>query len=246
MEQLLEIVQEQTLSTLRFAEVERLEVGNPEKKLTDLLKNESGKIHILGERLVLGVWAVFQYHITYLADEKHELSDQVWINLLTNEISHIMKKEQNRIVYKHQPIYCYPIPVELDLSQPLKIANNYVREQVKEQYKLESQSIAMERDVSRITDYYTELLNENEKRGNRAGINDEKKKEISAKSAAIELERDKQLHEIYNKYNGKTEINLDNGILYFIPLQEFTVNLEFRENTNKKIIYFNPITKQFF
>ena len=157
-----------------------------------------------------------------------------------------MKKEQNRIVYKHQPIYSYPIPVELDLSKPLKIANKYVREQVKEQYQLESQSIAMERDVSRITDYYTELLNENEKRGNRAGISDEKKKEISAKSAAIELERDKQLHEIYNKYNGQTEINLDNGILYFIPLQEFTVNLEFRANTNKKIVYYNPITKQFF
>ena len=47
---------------------------------------------------------------------------------------------------------------------------------------------------------------------NQAGISDEKKKEISAKSAAIELERDKQLHEIYNKYNGQTEINLNNGI----------------------------------
>jgi hypothetical protein len=42
------------------------------------------------------------------------------------------------------------------------------------------------------------------------------------------------------------EINLDNGILYFIPLLEFTVNIDSRRGAQRKIIYFNPITKQFF
>ena len=247
LEQLLAIVQEQAVSTLRFAEVERLEVGNPLKKLTDFLKDEeSSRLNIVEERPVLGVWAVFQYQITYVSDEKIETSEQIWINLLTNEISAEMKKEQNRIIYKHESLYTYPIPVQIDLSQPIDMATNYVKQLAEQQNNHASKPVAFEKDITRITNYYTELLKENEKRASRTGLSDEKKKEIMAKSVAIELERDKQLQEIYNKYTGQTEINLDNAILYFIPLQEFTINIEFRSKIKKKIIYFNPITKQFF
>jgi hypothetical protein len=246
LEQLLLIVQEKAVSTLRFAEVERLELGNPLKKLTDYLQDESGKINIVDERPVFGVWAVFQYRITYVSDEKIETSDQVWINLLTNKISSTMKEEQNRIIYKHESLYTYPISVQIDLSMPLKVATNYVKQQAEQQNHPDTKSVAYEKDTIRITNYYTELLKENEKRVSRPGLSDEKKKEITTKSAAIELERDKQLQEIHNKYNGQTEIALDNGILYFIPLLEFTINIEFRGNIKRKIIYFNPITKQFF
>lgn len=246
LEQLLAIVQNQAVSTLRFAEVERLEVGNPLKKLSNFLNNEPGKITIAEERPVLGVWAVFQYQITYVSDEKIETSDQVWINLLTNEISSTMKKEQNRIIYKHESLYSYPIPVQIDLTKPLEIAAKYMKQKAEQQNSHDATSIALQKDVTRITTYYTELLKENEKRAGRAGLSDEKKKEITAKSAAIELERDKQLQEIYNKYNGQAEISLDNGILYFIPLLEFTVDIEFRGTIKTRIVYFNPITKQFF
>ena len=226
LEQLLGIIEEQAVSTLRFAEVERLEVGNPLKKITDFLQNESGKISIAEERPVLGVWAVFQYQTTYVSDEKIETSDQVWINLLTNEISSLMKKEQNRIIYKHESLYTYPVPVQIDLSESLKMATKYVKQKAEQQNNNGSKPVALEKDVTRITYYYTELLKENEKRASRMGLSDEKKKEITAKSAAIELERDKQLQEIYNKYNGQTKIDLDNGILYFIPLLEFTIDIE--------------------
>ncbi len=246
LEQLLAIVREKAVSTLRFAEVERLEVGNPLKKITDFLKDESGKIQIVEERPVTGVWGAFQYQITYVSDEKIEASYQIWVNLLTNEVSETMEKEQNRIIYKNEPLYNYPIPVQMDLMEPLNIAAEYVKQKAEQEHNYDSKTAALEKDVTRITNYYTDLLQENEKRANRKGLSDEKKQEIKAKSVAIELERDKQLQEIYDKYNGEIEITLDSGILYLIPLLEFKINIEFRNSIKTKTIYFNPITKQFF
>ena len=174
LEQLLSIIQGQAVSTLRFAEVERLKVGNSLKKITDFLKDEFGRINIVDEKPVLGVWSVFQFQITYLLDEKIEMSDQVWINLLTNEISPTMKKEQNRIIYKQEPLYTYPIPVQIDLSKALKSATTYVKQWAKQQNS-DTKSAAYEKDVARITNYYSELLKENEKRAKRMGLSDEKK-----------------------------------------------------------------------
>ncbi|MFZ3590554.1 hypothetical protein ACOI1C_15200 [Bacillus sp. DJP31] len=244
LEQLLAILHRQAVSSLRFAEVERLEVGNSIKKITDFLKNESGKISVENERPVLGVWAVFQYQITYLAEEKIETSEQVWINLLTNKISSIMKKEQNRITYKNKSLYPYPVPVPINLSNALNVTTTYLKQSVEQNNY--SNPVALEKDVTRITDYYTELLHENDKRASRMGLSEEKKREITEKSDTIILERDKQLQEIHTKYNGQTEVNLDNAILYFIPILEFSINIEFRGMIKSKIVYFNPITKQFF
>lgn len=103
LEQLLKIVHLNATCTLRFAEIERLKLGNPLKKITEFLANRQGKITILEEQPVLGVWAVFGYNVTFVADERIESVEQVWVNLQTNEIDLFMKQEQNRIVYKQTP-----------------------------------------------------------------------------------------------------------------------------------------------
>lgn len=80
LEQVLSIMQQEAKSTLRFAEVERLELGNPLKKISNYLGQETGKLSIISKRSVLGAWAVFQYNVAYVADEKSEIAEQVWVN----------------------------------------------------------------------------------------------------------------------------------------------------------------------
>lgn len=246
LEQVLVILEKQAVSTLRFAEVERLEIGNSLKKISEFLLTGHGRVKIEEEKPVLGIWAVFNYQLSYISDEKVEKTDQVWVNLLTGEICSTMKEEQNRIVYKQEPLYPYPVPVQLDLSQALNIATDFLKEQAEQEKNNETQSVAYKKDVMRITNYYSDLVAENEKRLKRAGLSEEKQREMKAKSAAIKLERDKQLQDIYTKYHEQTEIRLDNGILYFIPLLEFKVAIEFRGNNTQTTLYYNPITKQFF
>ncbi|XJZ27760.1 hypothetical protein ACF5W4_02610 [Bacillota bacterium Lsc_1132] len=246
LEQVLAIVEKQALSAIRFAEIDRLEIGNSLKKISEFLMNEQGRIHIEEERPVLGIWAVFNYQLSYISDDKIEKTDQVWVNLLTGEISTTMKEEQNRIVYKQELLYNYPLPVQIDLSKALCTATEYLKERAEQEKNSASKSAAYKNDVMRITNYYMDLLAENEKRAKRAGLSEEKQKELKAKSAAIELERDKQLQDIYNKYHEQMEISLDNGILYLIPLLEFKVKIDFRGVSKHKLVYYNPITKQFF
>lgn len=234
LEQLLTIVHQNATCTLRFAEIERLKLGNPLKKITEFLANRQGKITILEEQPVLGVWAVFGYNVTFVADERIESVEQVWVNLQTNEIDLFMKQEQNRIVYKQTPLYTYPISGSIDILQALNAATKYVQSLVEKQKSEQSNRLILEKDVERITNYYSELLAENEKRSNRKGLSEDKVKEIKTKSEAIKLERDKQLQEIYNKYNGQIELNLDNGILYFIPILEYKIEIVFRGRPRNK------------
>ncbi len=139
-----------------------------------------------------------------------------------------MKDNQNRMTYQQKSHYTYPIPVEVDMTKLLEQATNYVKQRAEQQHSQSQNSHAFEKDISRITNYYTELQNKNDKRAKRMGISEEKRAEIEAKSTAIKLEKEKQLQEIYNKCNGQIEVNLDNGILYFIPLQAFTIEIKFR------------------
>lgn len=246
LEQLLDIVKQQATSTMRFAVVDRLELGNATKKIKEFLKEEQGKVTITKEKPVLGAWVIFQYNIVYVADEKTESSEQVWVNLLNNEISTTMKKEQNRIMYQHKPIYTYPMPTKIDMSRALTKGTAHVKKLTEQQKNKASESIAMEKDIDRITHYYAELVAENDKRINRKGLSEEKKQEYISKSEAIKLERDKQLQEIHNKYNGEIEINIDNGIVYFIPLLAYQVQIAFRSNVSERTLYYNPILKEFF
>jgi hypothetical protein len=244
LEQVLAIANQKAVATLRFAEVERLTVADPAKKIKEILKDKHGKFIITEEKPVLGVWAVFQFQIAFVSDEKVEKANQVWINLLTGKVSETMKHEQNRIVYQEEPLYAYPVPVAINLVDGFKKAYQQAKCEAESENKLRLQDKQMQKDLERIHSYYQELLVENSKKANRKGISLEKKNELLDKAKAIELEMDKQILEITDKYNGKTEIALDHGLLYFIPLLQYKVEIQHRLDKQDLTMYYNPITKQ--
>ena len=246
LEQIMKLVHQHAVSTMRFAEVLRLEAGNPQEKIAAFLGTVSGSLTVKHERPVMGVWAVYQYSVAYVADEKMQDHRQVWINLLTQEVSEIMEQEQNRIVYQEEPLYSYPVPLELDFASAFELAVKEVERRAEEQWKGLSSPELMAKDISRITSYYTELLKENDRRAERKGLSEDKIKEIRARSEAIEVEKNKQLQEIYQKYQGKIEVSLDNSMLYFIPVQEYTVELNQRGDVREHIVYYDPVTRSFF
>ncbi|TFJ94130.1 hypothetical protein [Lentibacillus salicampi] len=246
LEQLLTLVHEQAKSTLRYAEVDRLELGNPQKKIKAYLQDEQGKTAIESERSVIGVWVVFQYHTALVTDEKLENKDQVWINTLTNEVDPVMKEKQDYIMYQQQAVYTYPVPVKPDMETALREATSYMTEKSNQEKDAQVDEHRIATDIDRINHYYDALVAENDKRANRKGQSEAKREEIRAKTETIKLERDKQLEEIYNKANGTVEVSLENAIIYFVPLLEYAISREFRGNQSHLMLYFNPVTKAFF
>ncbi|QKY70156.1 hypothetical protein [Lentibacillus sp. CBA3610] len=76
LEQLLAIIHEKAKTAMRYALIDRLELGTPLKKIEAFLQDEHGKTAIESEKPVLGVWTVFQYLTTIVADEKTEHKDR--------------------------------------------------------------------------------------------------------------------------------------------------------------------------
>lgn len=246
LEQLLSLVHEKAKTTLRYAAIDRLELGNPQKKIKTFLQNEQGKIIIEAERPVLGVWTVFGYHTALVADEKTETTDQVWVNMLTNEVDTVMKQKQTHIMYQQQASYTYPIPVKLDMERALQEATTHVKHKSEQLKNTQFDERQIAKDIDRINNYYNALVTENDKRANRKGLSETKQQEIHAKTETIKIERDKQLEEIYDKANGDIEISLANAILYFVPLLEYAITHQFRGNQEQLTLFYNPITKDFF
>src|SRR5699024_4279875 len=117
--QLLTIIQKKAKTARRYVDIDRLELGNSEQKIATFL-DARGQLTIETERPVLGVWAVFHYYIAFVTDEKTEQKNQVWVNLLTNDIDHAMNAEQNQIMYSEKAPYHYPIPCSLDMDDAFK------------------------------------------------------------------------------------------------------------------------------
>ncbi|MDC3425038.1 hypothetical protein NC797_11030 [Aquibacillus sp. 3ASR75-11] len=181
----------------------------------------------------------------FISDEKEESLDQVWVNLITGEISETMKQEQNSIMYTSDPLYNHPIPVDLNIEAAFTTAYNHVENKTEKQQKQRQKDNQLQKDLDRIETYYQELIKENDRRAQRKGLSEEKVEEITTKSKVIALEMNKQIEEIKQKYQGHTEITIDHGILYFVPLLQYDIETIFRSNRKQQTLYYNPITKQF-
>lgn len=176
---------------------------------------------------------------------QEESSGQVWVNLITGEIEEAMKKKQHSIMYLPDPLYDYPICGNLNIEEAYTIAYNHVKDLTENRQTERNQDQQLQKDIERIESYYKELRQENDKRAERKGLSKDKIEEITAKSNAIDIEIVKQIEEIKNKYHGHSEFTLDHGIVYFIPMLKYDIEIPNRSEHKQQTLYYNPITKHF-
>jgi hypothetical protein len=243
-EQIMLLANTKAVSTLRFVEVDRLSLANPLEKIQRFLQHSFGKITLLAERNVIGVWAAFVFKVRYISEEKEEEVREVWMNLSNGMMCAEMPQNQQRIVYRTQPIDPYPLPSDFSITSSFIKAYLIMKEQAAVSRKQRVNSSELAREVRRIKDYYADLAGEMTKRSERKSLTDQKKEEYKIKLQSIELEKEKQLREIESKYSVDTEVVLDHTILYFVPQIEFTVQIDFRNEQKAKILHYNPILKQ--
>ena len=68
---------------------------------------------------------------------------------------------------------------------------------------------------------------------------------MKSKAAALLLEKQRQLKEMDEKYSIRTDISLENGILYFVPLIRYTIDVVTGGKKVEKVIYYNAIIREF-
>ena len=73
----------------------------------------------------------------------------------------------------------------------------------------------------------------------------DKIEEITEKSNASDIEMVKQIEEIRKITHGHSGFTLDHGIVYFIPMLKYDIEILNRSEHKQQTLYYNPITKHF-
>jgi hypothetical protein len=243
LEQLMELAKAKPVSTVRYVVVDRLSVYNPEDKIRNFLGTAQASVSILKERPVTGLWTQFIFSTSYMSDEKEEETGEVWIDMLTCEPDSDMEK--TIVFYEKEPLYNYPIPIPVNMFSAFKKAYAKISEQTEKEALLRVREDILKKEKERIKDYYEELQDENRKNLNRKGISDERIRELTLKSQALEAEKERQLREMAEKYVVKTHIVPEHGIIYAIPLIEYLVKITSRGAQDERVLYYNPVLKRF-
>lgn len=245
-EQLITFVELHTLSNIRSVEVEHRNLHDPLGKIQRFLDRKNSRIKLLDERLVTTVWVVFAFRVGYVSDEKEQEFQQIWMDLSKGEIDLEMHLIRGIIPYSDKPMEeSPPLASNIDLTSALLNAYKYVRQLAEQGREQRMRRGELEREVQRISEYYGELVDETVKRSERKGLTDEKKEELLGKVNTIQAEKEKQLREMESKYTVRVEATLDHGLLYFVPLTEYLIQIEDRKEHEKMRLRYNPLLKKF-
>lgn len=247
-EQIVSNVRSYAASGVRYVDIERPALHNPLEKIKRYLKEESGAIQLKSERPAIGLWVEFSFRIQYVSDEKETTFKQIWVNLNSGCVDEEMRSHKDFIPYAQSPspsLTELPLLDSPVLSLALLTAYDHVKQLAGRGLDRRMRQEELDKELRRITDYYDDLSAEMAKRGERKGLSADKMKEHSDKAEAILAEKAKQMDDIRSKYSVRTEIELDHGLLYFVPVIDYTVEIEFRKKHKQIPLQYNPFLKKF-
>jgi len=237
-----QIARKSSTVTNRFAIVDRISLSNSLEKIKKHLNVESG-VEIIEETPGMGLWALYNFVIEYVSDEKMEETHEVWVNLTTGELDDFILNKN--IFYSEKNNYpelsCFN---PIDMKSSYDIAYNEVEDYASKAELNDSNKEKLQIEVNRITNYYDELVLENEKLKLKKNITKERVEDLSEKSKALYLEKDKQIHEIEEKYSIKTSISLDNAIIYYVPMIKILCSISYRRTSTKHVFYYDLVFKR--
>ncbi|RMD04319.1 hypothetical protein D9O40_02410 [Clostridium autoethanogenum] len=236
---------EYSRASIRYVLVDNLNVIEPEKKIKDFLSKDRCNIEIIEQYKVINYFARYSFKVNYISDNAVEEFENIVIDMNNLCISNNFSKILNNIFYETKPKYDYPLNCSVDFLEGFKKAvkqiesisklkaNNFVNTSVKD------------KETERINEYYQSLKIEAEKRMKRKNLSQEKINEYKHKIKLYDIEKDRQLNEIIERYNVKSEIIFQNTVVYAVPVIYFKYKLTSRNESDGKLgsCYFNKITK---
>lgn len=245
LDQLLYIIGMKTETTVRYVLLDKITLANAEMKIKKILNMDRGTLSIEATQILQSGFVVYNFISGFTIEERTEERNEIWIDIANNRVSEYMKHNRGRIFCGEQPDEIYPITKLTPIIKTFETAMENVKQWEMERVKEYKDDSILENEIARIEEYYGELIKENQKKKNRKGITGEKIKELEGKEEMIVLEKERQLKEIANKFSVVTDTSLENCIVYLLPIIQYKIKLEIGHQEEKKIIYYNSITKSF-
>jgi len=241
--EVIDIVKTSPESTIRYVSAERLELSSPEEKIKRMIDDKCS-LELTSKAPVMGLWGLFVFHLHFMSDESFENIQEVWVNLLTGEVDDAIVT--TNVFYETNRLYPYPYAATAGLDKAFEIAWRYVNNDAEKQAAKYTSPSKIKEELNRIENYYHELLLENQRRATRKGLSQERVEELESKSAALELEKTRQMQEMKDNLTPKARITLLQGITYHIPLMELKCLVSKRLEKAERVFYYEPLYKRLF
>jgi hypothetical protein len=231
---------------IRYAIADNLKVTEPEKKIKRSLNLDRSNVEIIEENMVINYFVKYSFKVQYVSDNTIEEFEDVVVDMRNLCVSQEFLKNIDAVFYESKQLYDYPINCNTNFLEGLKEALKDI-EKVK-QIKTDtfSSKLVINRETERIILYYDSLKQEAEKRMTRKNLSEEKINDYKHKIEIYNIEKQRQINEITEKYSIKSHIFLENAVVYAVPMVVFKYNLTGRNKADEdfKCIY-NTILKDF-
>lgn len=241
---------EKGITTVRYIVVDRFETARIEEKLTRQFSMAGVTAIVPYETYIRNFsYALFNFKIVYLTDEREEVFDSVLVNLNTNSPA---EKLEERINIVSTSDKCQIICPEVEVY-PIDIAYRTACRMLRRRAETEFEDrqrenrLRLSEDLERINRYYDDLREELWER-----LEKEKVKEdedgaatILRKIEANDLDRKRRIAELEDKYRLRIEIKLNSAVVYFQPKVVHHLFLRYKRGETPMDIVWNPILKEF-
>jgi hypothetical protein len=239
---LLRLPRQMAISLVRHVIVDKLALASADERIARHLNIRRAGFKITSERAALDFWVMFMFRIAYLSDERVEQIRPVWIDLASGEC--LPQLDPAHLFHDDKALPAIPVMQTVEVGAAFMTAWNHVRQAATEQAARYTRSKHLDRELIRITDYYEDLQEENQRLMGRKGISAERSAELADKAKSLILERDRQIHEMRDKYEVKPQISLDHAVLYTVPTLEYTLVLTDKGRAGTIRLNYNSILKR--
>ena len=233
-------------TSIRYAVVDNLNVAEPEKKIKKFLNLDRTNLEIIVEKKFINYFVKYSFKVTYASDNTIEEFEDAVIDMKSMSISNKFYDNLNSVFYESKPQYDYPLNSNIDFLMALKEVLKEI-DRIKELKTEQLGNIAIiNKEEERINLYYDSLKIEAEKRMNRKNLSEEKVNDYKHKIEIYNMEKQRQLNEITEKYKIKTNVFLQNAVVYAVPMIVFKYKILGRNNSNEEgTCFYNTVLKDF-
>lgn len=233
-------------TSIRYVTVSNLNVAEADKKIKKFLKLDRTDIEIIDEKIFIDYFVKYSFKMTYISDNTIEEFEDVVVDMKSISVSNKFYDNLNGIFYESKPQYDYSLNTNINFLEGLKEGLKEI-DKIKEFkiVQLGSQSI-INKEIKRINLYYDLLKSEAEKRMSRKNLSEEKVNEYKHKIKIYDMEKQRQLNEITEKYRVKSNAFLQNAVVYAVPMIGFKYRILGRNNSNEEsMCFYNTVLKEF-
>lgn len=231
---------------IRYAIVDNLNIMEPEKKIKKFLDLDRTNVEIIEESNTMDYFVKYSFKVRYVSDNTIEEFEDMVIDMKTLSISNEFCENMDAVFYEPKQQYSYPLDCNVDFLEGLKKALKEIKSIKELKMDKFSRDSLVNRESQRIVLYYESLKLETEKRMKRKNLSEEKINDYKHKIEIYNIEKQRQLNEITEKYSIKSYVFLENVVIYEVPMVVFKYKLTGRNRAGEefKCIY-NTVLKEF-